>query len=102
LAARSDVARIEGNPKIRNLEPVKLTETEQREAAKQLAPSAIEPGVSYIRAPEVWALGFTGQNIVIGGADTGVKWDHAALKNHYRGWNGALANHDFNWHDSIH
>ena len=24
------------------------------------------------------------------------------MKPHYRGWNGTTANHDFNWHDSIH
>ena len=38
----------------------------------------------------------------IGGADTGYQWDHPALKNGYRGWNGVAANHDYNWHDSIH
>ena len=35
-------------------------------------------------------------------ADTGVRWTHNALKPHYRGWDGVTANHDFNWHDSIH
>ncbi|NOT62712.1 MAG: S8 family serine peptidase, partial [Acidobacteria bacterium] len=106
LAARPEVARIEGNPSIRNLAPVKPTEAELQAAlnavASPQAPQAIEPGVSYIRAPEVWAQGFTGQGIVIGGADTGVEWNHPALKNHYRGWNGLTANHNYNWHDSIH
>ncbi len=106
LAARSDVARIEGNPSIRNLAPVNPTEAELQAAlnavASPQAPQAIEPGVNYIRAPEVWAQGFTGQGIVIGGADTGVEWNHPALINHYRGWNGSTANHDYNWHDSIH
>lgn len=103
LAERSDVARIEGNPTIRNLEPVRLTPEEIEAAARQaLSPQAIEPGVSYIRAPEVWAAGYTGQGIVVGGADTGVRWDHPALINKYRGWDGAAADHDFNWHDSIH
>src|SRR6185295_14141036 len=63
---------------------------------------AIEPGISYSKAPQVWALGFTGQGIVVGGADTGYQWDHPALKPHYRGWNGVTANHDYSWHDSIH
>ena len=35
-------------------------------------------------------------------ADTGVRWTHNALKPHYRGWDGLNADHDFNWHDSIH
>ena len=46
--------------------------------------------------------GFTGQGLVIGTADTGVRWTHNALKSHYRGWNGTMANHNYNWHDSVH
>ena len=104
IALRSEVERIEGNPRVRNVEPVKVTEQELNAAIIQ-SPSAvtsIEPGVSFIRAPEVWSQGFTGQGIVIGGADTGVEWNHPALINHYRGWDGATASHDYNWHDSIH
>jgi subtilisin family serine protease len=47
-------------------------------------------------------MGFTGQGVVVGGQDTGYDWDHPALQPHYRGWNGSVADHDFNWHDSIH
>ncbi|MDX2043440.1 MAG: S8 family serine peptidase, partial [Acidobacteriota bacterium] len=106
LAARDDVARIEGNPQIKNNLVAQPTAEEINAAVRSLtspnAPEAIELGVNSIRAPEVWAQGFTGQGIVVGGADTGIKWDHAALINKYRGWNGTTANHDFNWHDSIH
>ena len=66
------------------------------------APATIEPGIVYTHAPDVWAQGFTGQNIVIAGADTGIRWTHNALKPHYRGWDGINADHDYNWHDSIH
>jgi subtilisin family serine protease len=72
------------------------------EPAAATAPDAIEWGVSKIRAPDVWAAGFTGQGVVIGGQDTGYQWDHPALKAHYRGWNGSAASHDYNWHDAIH
>jgi subtilisin family serine protease len=99
LAARSDVARLVGNPHIRAIEPLPIGPTPPDRTA---APDAIELGINYVRAPEVWALGYTGQGIVIGSQDTGIQWDHPALKNHYRGWNGATANHDYNWHDSIH
>ena len=34
--------------------------------------------------------------------DTGVRWTHNAIKPHYRGWDGVTADHDYNWHDSIH
>src|SRR5262249_2131304 len=60
------------------------------------------PGINYMHAPQVWELGFTGQGIVVGSADTGVRWTHNALKPHYRGWDGQTANHDYNWHDAVH
>lgn len=97
LAARDEVARIEGNPEIHNnIEEGTIGD----QAAQQ--PDAIEAGITNTRAPEVWALGFNGQGVVVAGADTGYRWTHNALKPHYRGWNGTTANHDFNWHDSIH
>jgi subtilisin family serine protease len=63
---------------------------------------AIESGVNQVRAPQVWAMGYTGQNVVIAGQDTGYQWDHLALRGKYRGWNGASADHNFNWWDAIH
>ena len=64
----------------------------------------VEWGVEKINAPAVWALGFSGQGITIGGADTGYDWVHPAIQPHYRGWTGDLAttNHNYNWHDAIH
>ena len=47
-------------------------------------------------------MGFTGQGMVIGDLDTGMRWTHDALKPKYRGWNGVTADHNFNWHDAIH
>jgi subtilisin family serine protease len=66
------------------------------------SPSGIGANISYVRAPEVWAMGFTGQSIVVGGQDTGYDWDHPALQTQYRGWNSITATHDYNWHDAIH
>ena len=100
LAARSDVARVEGNPHVKNSFPQPGPAVEALLGPE--APETIEPGVTYIHAPDVWAEGFTGQGIVIASADTGQRWTHNALKPHYRGWNGSVANHDYNWHDSIH
>ena len=70
--------------------------------SRPLAPEAIEWNITKVNAPEVWAAGFTGQGVVIGGQDTGYQWDHPALKGKYRGWNGTTASHDYNWHDAIH
>ena len=98
LATRPDVARIEGNPRIHN----DLPQPGPMEISQPQVPATIEPGITYTHAPQVWALGFTGQNIVVASADTGVRWTHNALKPHYRGWDGQNADHDYNWHDSIH
>src|SRR5258708_31534418 len=92
LAARPDVARVTGNPHIHNDLP-------QRGPVEQSplqpgAPATIEPGIVYTHAPDVWALGFKGETIVVASADTGVRWTHNALKPHYRGWHGTNANNN--------
>jgi serine protease AprX len=61
-----------------------------------------EPGLNITSAPLAWAMGIEGQGVIVAGADTGVRWTHTALKNQYRGWNGATASHDYNWKDAIH
>ena len=99
LAARTDVARVEGNPRIQNF-PQGLGAIES--PSQPNSPERIEPGINYTHAPQVWALGHTGEGIVIAGADTGFRWTHNAIKPHYRGWDGVTADHDYNWHDSIH
>jgi subtilisin family serine protease len=100
LAARSDVARVEGNPTIKNVLPQPDAITAAPSQAQN--PETIEPGIAYTHAPDVWALGFRGQGITVAGADTGQRWTHNALKPHYRGWDGVAADHNYNWHDSIH
>jgi serine protease AprX len=66
------------------------------------AAAAIEWNIAHVGAPELWARGITGQGIVVGIADTGVRWTHPALQAQYRGWDGASASHAYNWHDAIH
>jgi serine protease AprX len=100
LAARRDVARVEGNPHIQNVLPQPIAIGEAPSQPQR--PATIEPGIAYTHAPDVWALGFRGQGITVAGADTGQRWTHNALKPHYRGWNGVTADHNYNWHDSIH
>ncbi|HKQ76979.1 MAG TPA: S8 family serine peptidase, partial [Blastocatellia bacterium] len=99
LAARDDVSRLEGNPQLQGIQPIGASNDASNQIVSQ---EAIEPGINYIRAPAVWAAGFNGQGIVIGGQDTGVMWDHPALRNQYRGWDGATVSHNYNWHDSVH
>jgi serine protease AprX len=106
LAAREDVSSVAPNLEA-HLEPRPVIEQESvaSPSASRLAPyaaSAIEPNITRVGAPRVWARGFTGQGIVVGMADTGVVWDHPSLKSHYRGFDGTTASHDYNWHDAIH
>jgi serine protease AprX len=96
LAARTDISRIEPNPVIRMSQP-KATRAASPNHAESIA-----WGVAKINAPKVWAKGVTGQGVTIAGEDTGYQWDHPALKQQYRGWNGSKANHAYNWHDAIH
>lgn len=96
LARRPDVAHLYANPAVRGPDPMPLT----LEDLKTI--DGIEWNINKVGAPSVWATGYTGQTIVIGGQDTGYDWTHPALKNHYRGWSGSVANHNYNWHDAIH
>lgn len=63
--------------------------------------NAIEWGVDYIQAPNVWTnLGVNGSGIVVASIDTGVDYDHPALVNQYRGnLGGGNFDHNYNWHD---
>jgi serine protease AprX len=97
LASQPEVVRIESNPWVRITPETKESQTLSLERV-----AAVESSLSYVHAPEVWARGYTGEGMVIGGQDTGIQWDHPALKNQYRGWDGKSANHDYNWHDAIH
>lgn len=95
LRARSDVEWIYANPEVPLQMPTVAFDRPD-------APDAIEWNITLVGAPDVWAAGVTGEGAVIGGQDTGYDWDHPALINQYRGWNGASADHNYNWHDSIH
>lgn len=98
LASRPDVAKIVSDPLMRYEEPMdwKRDVDDNR--------TVIEWGIEKINANDVWALGFRGQGVVIGGQDTGYEWDHPALKRQYRGYDelGDTVDHNYNWHDAIH
>ena len=59
------------------------------------------PGQDLIGASALWNLGVRGAGVVIAGQDTGYAWQHSALINTYRGWNGTIADHNYNWYDGI-
>ncbi len=100
MARRADVRRVSANPWVA-LEPEGINRNE-RTPDGACPPGAIEAGIDHTGAPDFWAAGFNGDGAIVGGQDTGYDWDHEALQGQYRGWNGASADHNFNWHDSVH
>jgi serine protease AprX len=101
MAQRADVARLDANPWIKQdlPQPVQAPGLQGPQSA-----SSVEESINQVSAPQMWADGFNGQGVVIGGQDTGYQWEHEALKDHYRGWdaNTDTADHNHNWHDAIH
>lgn len=95
IAKLSEVNQLTDNSPIQFEQPVATNYTNER------GPTTIEWGIDMIDAEEVWALGFNGQNVIVGGQDTGYDWTHPALDHNYRG-NGMTVDHNYNWHDAIH
>ena len=62
--------------------------------------SDIQRNLKAINADDAWEQDVTGEGIVVGGQDTGYDWTHPTLRPHYRGWDGANADHNTNWHDA--
>ncbi|MFG3700541.1 S8 family serine peptidase [Micromonospora sp. NPDC047620] len=93
LAELPEVARITADDEI----------TIDRPIAGETEPTvdAIEWNVDRINAPRVWnELGVRGEGIVVANIDTGVQYDHLAVKNQYRGLNAdGTYNHNYNWFD---
>jgi serine protease AprX len=110
LAGRSDVSRIVLNPRVAlsSVESARSSGQDDVGTLQELAAggrrltAGIEPNLIRVNADDAWALGYTGQGMVVAGQDTGYDWDHPALRNQYRGWNGSTVDHDYNWHDAIH
>jgi serine protease AprX len=93
LAQRYDVAHLYANPSA-------LLDAPLEQDSSFIAPQGVEWNIARVNAPEVWALGFAGRGVVIGGADTGFAWDHPAIKGQYRGWDSNQVDHDYNWFDA--
>src|SRR5438105_11859418 len=74
LAARPDVARVEGNPVVHNDLPQRGPI--EQSPLRPSAPATDEPGINYTHTPDVCTLGCKRDTIVIAGPDTGISWTH--------------------------
>ncbi|MHC0038053.1 S8 family serine peptidase [Pseudoneobacillus sp. C159] len=65
--------------------------------------NAIEWNIERVGAPAVWEMGIDGSGITVASIDTGVKWDHPALKEKYRGFDSATGqiSNQGNWFDAV-
>ncbi len=97
IASRPEVDSIFPNETIRLEEPIKSSFSLQAEN--------IEWNIEHIGAPEVWTgIGVDGAGVVIGIIDSGVDWEHEALKLKYRGYNPSAPDnpiHAYNWYDPV-
>lgn len=58
--------------------------------------------IAAIGAPYVWnLLNIDGDNVTVAIVDTGVDWQHPALRDNYRGGRGASAEHIGNWYSTV-
>ncbi len=105
LAGRSDVAFIDPDHRYYPLNDGQTVSASiagaSANASAASSPNTVEPGVQAVHAPQVWALGYRGQGVVVGHIDTGVDYLHPALVRQYRGnLGGGNFDHNYNWWDA--
>jgi bacillopeptidase F len=96
IAARQDVKYIYPNSEFALEKPV----TEEILFVQE--DDSLSWNIKHIGAQHVWQkYGVDGEGVVIGIIDTGVDWEHPALKNSWRGFNQGDATADYNWFDAV-
>lgn len=84
-------------------EPIKAESAMRMQSIANRNFNGVTWGIDTIKADEVWQMGYSGQNTVIAGQDTGYDFLHPAINNTYRGKNtDGTYTHAYNWHDAIH
>ncbi len=92
LAQRSDVGVIYLDYEIELIEPdVVVPDTAAPGAAA--GGRTPEPGLVAVHAPDAWALGYTGEGMLVSTLDTGVDGNHPAVASRWRGLDPAYAGH---------
>ncbi|PRX41773.1 bacillopeptidase F [Planifilum fimeticola] len=92
-------------PEVDKLLPDEIRKLHRADAGSTNAKTAtIEWNIERVGAPAVWNLGIDGSGTVVANIDSGVEWDHPALKEKYRGYNPDdpdAPDHEFNWFDAV-
>ncbi|SER98131.1 S8 family peptidase [Psychrobacillus sp. OK032] len=107
VTATKEVAeKIATFPEVEKVLPNETRQLFTTKTENAVAPKAevanIEWNIERVKAPDVWAMGIDGAGTVVASIDTGVQWDHPALKEKYRGYNKATGqvSHNYNWFDA--
>lgn len=80
-----------------------LNTTVSERAEKEEAELAnVEWNIERVGAPAAWEMGIDGTGMVVASIDSGVQWDHPALKEKYRGYDASTgdADHTYSWFDA--
>ncbi|WP_175991103.1 S8 family peptidase [Bacillus sp. Marseille-Q1617] len=108
IAKFPEVAKILPNETRQLIQPVKAEGSQAALDVKKAEkadnkPASIEWNIEQIGAPAVWDMGIDGAGTVVASIDTGVQWNHPALKEKYRGFdpqNPDTPENEFNWFDA--
>lgn len=104
LAAYPEVKRITLDQQQKLTPIIEGSEVAVINKVQEASSEEIEWNVERIGAPEVWSSGITGEGIVVANLDSGVDYNHPALKTKYRGYNSEDPNNqtnEFNWYDAV-
>lgn len=99
---RETFIKLQGFNEITSLNARRIMQLIEPETAATASrsPASIEPNISHVGADQVWQLGIRGENMVVANIDTGVRYTHQTLVDHYRGsLGGGSFSHDYNWLD---
>jgi len=107
LAARAEVGQVLASRKVSLQEKKKNLSDSVQPKASLAASSAVSLSaaktfnwaLNRLKARELWKRGITGRGILVGNIDSGVDGNHPALKNKWRGANGATSSES--WYDPI-
>ncbi|NJP05110.1 MAG: S8 family serine peptidase [Chloroflexaceae bacterium] len=98
LAARNDVALLQANQVTSLAVTAPVTPSLQQD---EPVDERIAWNIDRVQANRVWSdFGVSGQGITVANIDNGVRYDHPALQEQYRGYRGpGLFDHAYNWFD---
>ncbi|MGW1193766.1 S8 family serine peptidase [Streptomyces sp. NPDC002559] len=93
IAARADVASLESDEPLEIPDPLPGDDEPKADA--------VEWNIDRVNAPKVWnELGVRGDGVVVASIDSGVQYDHPAVRAKYRGLKAdGSYTHDYNWFD---